>query len=198
MVPKSLTRRRVLQVLGLGISAGASAPVLVSIESAGHVHSALREEKTRAEAYTPKFFKPDQYELLQALCGVIIPADTHCGGALEAGAPEYIDLLTSENEDYQRRLGGGLMWLNATCLKRYNEVYLECSPAEQKGILDLIAYRVNGDNDSGLLPGIDFFAFLRELSVDAFATSKIGIKYLGYVGNTFLSEFPGCPPIPDG
>ncbi|HEV2495508.1 MAG TPA: gluconate 2-dehydrogenase subunit 3 family protein [Terriglobia bacterium] len=197
MASKSLTRRKVLQAIGVGISAGASAPLLVSIESAGHMHSALREERTRAGAYTPKFFRPDEYELLKALCGAIIPADESSGGALEAGAPEFIDLLTSENEDYQRRLGGGLIWLNATCLKRYNAVYMECSPAEQKGILDLIAYRANRDNDSGLSPGIDFFAFLRELTVDAFATSEIGIKYLGYIGNTFLSEFPGCPPIPD-
>ena len=28
-------------------------------------------------------------------------------------------------------------------------------------------------------------------------TSEIGIKYLGYIGNTYLKEFPGCPAIPE-
>ena len=198
MAKQSLTRRQVLRTVTVGISAAASVPKLVSIESADHFHSVLWDEKTQGPkgAHAPRFFNSDQYAVLSALCETIIPADDHSGGAIEAGAPEFVDLLTSENEDYQRRLGGGLMWLDATCLKRYNEVFIRCSPTDQKEILDLIAYRAHGENDSSLWPGIDFFALLRDLTVDAFFTSKIGITYLGYVGNTFLSEFPGCPPIP--
>ena len=41
-----------------------------------------------------------------------------------------------------------------------------------------------------------FFAFLRNLTCDAFYTSKIGIADLQYIGNTALREFPGCPPLP--
>jgi gluconate 2-dehydrogenase gamma chain len=29
------------------------------------------------------------------------------------------------------------------------------------------------------------------ITADGFFTSEIGMKYLGYVGNTYLSEFPG-------
>ena len=43
---------------------------------------------------------------------------------------------------------------------------------------------------------VDFFSLLRNMTADGFFTSKIGIKYLGYKGNTFLTEFPGCPPVP--
>ena len=43
---------------------------------------------------------------------------------------------------------------------------------------------------------VEFFSFLRNMTADGFFTSKIGIKYLGYKGNTFLTEFPGCPPVP--
>ena len=42
---------------------------------------------------------------LQTVYQTIISADTDCGGAIEAGAPEFIDLLTSENKDYQLVLG---------------------------------------------------------------------------------------------
>jgi len=41
-----------------------------------------------------------------------------------------------------------------------------------------------------------FFGFLRKLTADGYFTSEIGIEYLGYIGNTFLKEFPGCPPVP--
>ena len=46
-------------------------------------------------------------------------------------------------------------------------------------------------------PGREFFAFLRNLTADGFFTSAIGIEYLGYIGNTYLAEFPGCPPVPE-
>jgi gluconate 2-dehydrogenase gamma chain len=88
------------------------------------------------------------------------------------------------------------MWLDSICLDRYGNAYLSCSPAQQKEILDLIAYRKNALTDPGLSQGIEFFSLLRRLTADGFLTSEIGIKYLGYVGNTFLAEFPGCPPVP--
>src|SRR5947207_659217 len=114
----------------------------------------------------------------------------------EKAAPEFIDLLTSENKDYQVALGGGLMWLDNTCLDRYDKTYLDCTADQQKEILDLIAYRKNAKKDPSLGQGIEFFSFLRKLTADGFFTSEIGINYLGYVGNTFVSEFPGCPPVP--
>ena len=43
--------------------------------------------------------------------------------------------------------------------------------------------------------GVVFFAFVRSLTCDAFYTSKIGIADLQYIGNTALSEFPGCPSL---
>jgi hypothetical protein len=64
-------------------------------------------------------------------------------------------------------------------------------------ILDLIAFRQNADPYPRLSPGSEFFATLRKFTVDGFFTSEIGIKYLGYIGNTYLREFPGCPEIPE-
>jgi hypothetical protein len=44
---------------------------------------------------------------------------------------------------------------------------------------------------------VEFFSFLRNFTADGFFTSKIGIKYLGYKGNTYLTDFPGCPAVLD-
>ncbi len=201
----SVSRRDVLKSLSMG-AAVASALHTVPAQAAAYAHSLIAAEKAQAQkgahtgakagVYTPKFFPPHQYKTLQSLCESILPADADCGGAIQAGAPEFIDLLTSENPEYQLKLGGGLMWLDSTCADRYSKPYLDCAPQQQKEILDLIAYRKNAVLDPSLSQGVAFFSFLRDLTADGFFTSEIGIGYLGYIGNTYLNDFPGCPSVP--
>jgi hypothetical protein len=192
-----VTRRAVLKSLSMGAVAGSVLRV-IPLEAAEYAHHMIESEKADSEAgvYTPKFFDAHAYKTLQALCETIFPADADSGGAIEAGAPEFIDLLTSENESYQSKLGGGLAWLDSTCASRYGKAWLDCAPQQQNEILDLIAYRKNAAQDESLVHAVEFFSLLRILTADGFFTSKIGIKYLGYKGNTFVAEFPGCPPVP--
>ena len=196
----AISRRDILKSLAYG-AAATSVLRVIPAQAAEYAHRMVAAEKAAApaQAYTPKFFSPHDYKTLQALCQTIIPADADSGGAIEAGAPEFIDLLTSENPDYQRVLGGGLLWLDSTCSDRYDNVngYLDCSPEQQKEILDLIAYRKNAVANPALNTGAGFFSFLRNMTADGFFTSEIGIKYLGYIGSAFLKEFPGCPPVPE-
>ena len=194
----SISRRDILKSLSMTAVAGSVLRV-IPLEAAEFAHRMVRAEKAAADnhEYVPKFFPAHAYKTLSSLCNTIIPPDDEAKGAVEAGAPEFIDLLTSENKDYQVALGGGLMWLDNTCLDRYDKVYLECTPAQQKEILDQIAYRKNAKQDPSLGQGIEFFGFLRKLTADGFFTSEIGINYLGYIGNTFVQEFPGCPPVPE-
>jgi gluconate 2-dehydrogenase gamma chain len=193
-----ISRRDVLKSLGKGVIAGSVLRV-IPLEAAEYVHKMVASEKAAspAGAYTPKFFPPQQYKTLVALCQTIIPADADSGGAIEGGSSEFIDLVTSENPEHQLTLGGGLMWLDAACADRYGQPYMQCAAEQQKQILDSIAYRKNALADPSLSPGIEFFALLRDLTVDAFFTSAVGIKYLDYIGNTYLAEFPGCPPVPE-
>jgi len=194
----AISRRDILKSLTATAVAGSVLRV-IPLEAAEYAHRMIRAEKAAAETqtYTPKFFSAHAYKTLQSLCNAIIPPDSDAKGAVEAGAPEFIDLLTSENPEYQLSLGGGLMWLDNTCIDRYGKAYLDCTVEQQKEILDLIAYRKNAKKDPSLGQGIEFFNFLRKLTADGFFTSEIGIEYLGYVGNTFLSEFPGCPAVPE-
>ena len=193
----TVSRRDVLKSLSIG-AAASSVLRVIPLQAAEYAHHMISSEKaaSKAGAYTPKFFPQQQYKTLQALCQTIFPADADSGGAIEAGAPEFIDLLTSENPQYQLTLGGGLMWLDSVCLDRHGNAYLECTAQQQTEILDCIAYRKTIVQDASLSQGVAFFAFLRNLTADGFFTSKIGIQYLGYIGNGFLTEFPGCPPVP--
>ena len=194
----TLSRRDILKSLTFTAVTGSVLRV-IPLEAAEYAHRMVRAEKAAAEGqvYVPKYFSAHLYKTLQSLCQSIIPSDAEAKGAIEAGAPEFIDLITSENPDYQLALGGGLMWLDNTCLDRYGTTYLDCSPEQEKEILDLIAYRKNIKTDPGLGQGIEFFALLRKLAADGYFTSEIGIAYLGYIGNTYLQEFPGCPPVPE-
>jgi gluconate 2-dehydrogenase gamma chain len=194
----SISRRDLLKSLGATAAAGSVLRV-VPLQAAAKARRLLeaQREASPSGGYSPKFFPARQYETLRALCQAIIPADAESGGAIEAGAPEFIDLVTSENRVLQLQLGGGIMWLDSTCSERYGKAYLECAPEQQKEVLDLVAFRKNADKFPRLAPGIEFFAMLRKYTADGFFTSKIGIQYLGYTGNTYLSEFPGCPAIPE-
>ena len=193
-----LSRRSILKSLTMG-AAATSVLRVIPLQAAEHAHRMIMAEKAAApsKAYTPKYFDAHGYKTLQGLCETMFPADSDSGGAIEAGAPEFIDLLTSENKEYQTVLGGGLMWLDGACVDRYGKVYLNCAPEQQKEILDKIAYRSNAVADASLSQGVEFFSFLRNMTADGFFTSEIGIKYLGYIGSSYLKEFPGCPPVPE-
>ena len=196
MSENSVSRRDILRTLAVG-AVGGSVLQVIPAKAAEYAHQTVHNEKAASPAgkYAPKFFSSHQYETLATLCDTIIPKDDKSGGAVEAGAPEFIDLLTGENEDYQLSLGGGLMWLDGFCSDRYSNVFLDCTPPQRKEVLDLIAFRKNAKQDLALSQGVAFFAFLRKLTCDGFYTSKIGIADLQYIGNTALREFPGCPPL---
>ena len=198
MTTHGISRRDVLRTLAVGV-AGGSVLQVIPLEAAELAHQLVHKEKAAAPAgkYTPKYFTAKQYEAILSLCDAIIPKDEKSAGALEAGAPEFIDLLTSENDEFQLALGGGLMWLDTHCIDQYGKVFMECTPEQHREILDLIAFRKNAKKDPGLSQGVAFFAFLRQLTCDGYYTSKIGIQDLQYIGNVTRSEWPGCPPLPE-
>ena len=198
MTTQGLTRRDILRTLAMG-TLGGSVLQVIPAEAAEYAHQMVRKEKAASATgkYAPKYFSAHQYETLNVLCDAIIPKDEKSGGAVEAGAPEFIDLLSSENPKYQLKLGGGLFWLDNFCSDRYEHLYLDCTPEQRREVLDLIAFRKNAKQNPALSQGVAFFALLRNMTCDAFYTSKIGIADLQYIGNTTVHEFPGCPPMPE-
>jgi gluconate 2-dehydrogenase gamma chain len=198
MAIRGVSRRDILKTLAMGAVGGSVLQVIPS-QAAEFAHQLVHKEKVASATgkYAPKYFSAHQYETVSALCDAIIPKDEKSGGALEAGAPEFIDLLTSENPEYQLKLGGGLFWLDNFCIDKYEKVFLDCATEQRKEVLDLIAFRKNAKHDATLSQGVAFFAFLRNMTCDAFYTSKVGIADLQYIGNTSLHEFPGCPPVPE-
>lgn len=190
----AISRRDILKTLAIS-AAGGSVLQVIPTAAAEYAHQMVHKEKGAAPAgkYTPKYFSATQYATIAVLCDLIIPKDEKSGGAVEAGAPEFIDLLSSENDKFALPLSGGLMWLDNYCSDHYDTTFMACTPEQKKVILDLIAFRKNAKQDPSLSQGIAFFSFLRSMTCDAFYSSKIGIEDLQYIGNTTLREFPGCP-----
>jgi hypothetical protein len=71
--------------------------------------------------------------------------------------------------------------------RRYQTDFVDAKPEQQTAMLDVVAYRKNETPETA--PGIRFFAWVRNMVSDAYYTSPIGIKDLGFMGNTAVSEF---------
>lgn len=168
------TRRDLLRRVGAGLSLAA-------------IHQAVAQDKT-AGPYKPKALTAHEYATLRRLADLIIPADEHSPGALEAGAADFIDFLCAASDEMRDIYTGGLAWLDDEMKRRYRgKDFLGAQPAEQAAMLDLIAWRGNASPE--LNPGIEFFSWARRMVADAYYTSPIGIEDLGYMGNSAMSQF---------
>jgi len=177
-----VTRRDLLQKIALSITAGP-----LSLAAAQHVHGLAAQEKAAHGVYKPKGLNAHEYKTLAVLADYIVPAEGGSGSATEAGAPEWIDLMASENPELLAIYTGGIAWLDHAVQLRNAPNFVDATAAQQTAMLDLIAYRKNESPELG--PGIKFFEWARKMVVDAYYTSPIGIKDLGYMGNTALAKF---------
>jgi gluconate 2-dehydrogenase gamma chain len=177
-----LSRRDLLQSIALSVTLGGLSPA-----AAQHVHSLAAEEKTSTGVYKAKALNPHEYQTLDKLADLIVPADEKSPGAVASGACEFIDLLASQNPRLLEIYTGGIAWLDQSMKRRYSTDFVSAKPGQQTALLDLVAYRKNESPELG--PGILFFDWARRMVVDAYYTSPAGIKAIGYMGNTSVSKF---------
>jgi gluconate 2-dehydrogenase gamma chain len=173
------SRREALRNIALSVTlAGMPA------DAAQHVHEHAAQEKQKTGGvYKPKHFNDHEYATVRRLTELIIPKDEVSGSAIEAGAPEFIDLIADNNSEIGLRMTGGLAWLD----HHTGKTFLELTPQEQTSLLDKIAFRMNASPETS--QGIEFFRWIRRLTADAFYTSPIGIKDVGYIGNKGSTTF---------
>ena len=182
----SSTRREALYQIAASVTAGAVAPQLDAQQ-----HPAHKPGPDVSRPSARKVFNEHEFKTLQNLSNWIIPPDERSRGGIEAGTAEFIDVIAASDPKLEAAFTGGVAWLDHQMRSRHGKTFVECAPAQQKEMLDLIAYREK--TPAELKPGAAFFAMMRAWTVDAFYSSKPGIDDLGYVGNTALAEFNGCP-----
>ncbi len=144
-------------------------------------------------AYQPKVLNGHEWKTVRLLSDLIIPADERSGSATEAQVPEFIDdWLEFSGGGLLAEIRGGLTWLDMECNRRFGRDFPDCSEAQQKQLLDRIAYPQKAAPEDA--NAVAFFNRLRDLVVSGFFSSKMGVKDLPYLGNTMVRDWEGCPP----
>ncbi len=205
---ESVSRRSALKRIAAAVFAGGIAARMDPLE-AQHVHQAVANAKGALEKYDPGFFSNHHWMTVRRLAELIVPADETSGSAVDAGAPEFIDLLCRQNEDLANIYYGGLGWLDAEMRGRYGKTFISAEESDQREMLDAIVaeeqrladkssyggghygrfhdYQASDRSDLGA--GVKFFDWVRKMSIDAFYTSPVGIKDIGYMGNGAYSSY---------
>jgi len=183
-----VSRRGLLARIGASVSLAAMGENMLPAQEAAHVHHAVADVKSAGQGdYQPQALTAHEYATLRHLTGLIIPADDRSPGAIEAGAADYIDFLCNASQELKEIYTGGLAWLDNAMQRRHAIDFLGATAAQQTELLDRIAYRKNASPE--LNPGIAFFAWVRNMTVDAYYTTPIGVKEIGFMGNGAVAEF---------
>jgi Gluconate 2-dehydrogenase subunit 3 len=181
------TRRDALRILA---AASAVLPTVASGQETkeagdqpGHLHTgpAIRVPVPSK----PTFLQPAEFETIEALSERIIPrSDTP--GARDAGVALLIDKAIVADPSVGPAYRAGIADLNALAGNSYGKGFTELSDEQQIVLLTPLSL------DSSTPLG-KFFAIVKDMTVDAYYKTEAGLKTeLGWHGNTFLAEFPGC------
>lgn len=137
-----------------------------------------RDKKLNAET----FFTEHEMLTITVFADIIIPKDDKSGSASDAKVPEFIEFIVKDIPDHQLPMRGGLKWVDMQCFARYNNTFRSCTKEQQIEFIDQIAYP--GKAKPEMQTGVNFFNRMRNLTASGFYTSRIGVKDLGYMGNT--------------
>jgi hypothetical protein len=181
-------RRDVVKMLGAATLAafGLSAPDVA--RAADYAGATMQQG---APAYKPVFFTRAEWPMVRTLADLVIPKDARSGSASDAGVPEFMDFIMMEFKGNQQWMRDGLQWLNAECGRRFKKGFIACTEAQHKQVLDDIAFPKKAS--AALKPGVEFFTRFRDMTASGFWSSRVGYKDLGYMGNTVVPVWEGCP-----
>lgn len=191
----SLKRRDMLKVM-TGVPAAAMVPLARGLAESAPAASRpppTGQAPVASVAYQPKVLNAHEWKTVQVLSDLIIPADERSGSATQAGVPEFIDdWLDFKGGKLLAQIRGGLTWLDAECNRMFSHDFVDCSETQQNEMLDRIAYPKRAAPED--VAGVAFFNHFRDLVVNGFFSSEMGVKDLPYLGNRMVMEWEGCPP----
>ena len=190
-----LNRRSMLQLLGAApVAAGFTWTQAEAAQAAASAQAARKPAAAAAShtAFKPKFFTAHEWAMVNVLVNLIIPKDDRSGSATDAGVPEFMDFMMTDQPNRQTAMRGGLAWIDLKSQDRYDKVFLDCTPEERRAVLDDIAWPQKAKPEFS--QGVAFFNSFRDLTASGFWSSKMGVEDLKYLGNVMVAEWHGCPP----
>ena len=200
------------------MAAAAAVPVLGTFEAGEEQLLRAREAAETAvlaemqgAQFVPKFFTRHEYQTVRVLVDYIIPRDERSGSATDAGVPQYMDFVLSDQTPppgppnptrrfyvaptaAQINVRGGLAWLDTECARRFGagKTFLTATDPQRREVLDDIAWPAKAKPE--LSHGVAFFTRMRDMTAAGFFSSKLGVQDLRYIGNMPMAKWDGCPP----
>ena len=181
------SRRDALRIIAI---TSAALPTLGSAQETkevetqpGHLHSGPAIKVPAPSK--PTFFQPSEFQTIEALSERIIPrSDTP--GAKDAGVALLIDKAIVADPALVQPYRAGIADLNALAIKAYGSEFVLLT--EQQQIAVLTPLSLETDSPLGT-----FFRTVKNMTIDAYYKTEAGLKAeLGWHGNTYLPDFPGC------
>ncbi len=189
--PEGVARRTVLQTLLGGVGATLALPAVLDAETHPvHRHTAAgiaqAQERAAAAPYTPEFLDGHQLETLTVLADAIVP-----GSTTAKVAPFLDQLLAVESAGSQRTFLSALGAFDMLAIERHGKAWKSLAAAEQDALLRhaSTAERGRGQDKTTIR---DHFETLKGWISDAYYSSEPGMRELGWTGNVFHAELPGC------
>ena len=188
-----MTRREL--VGAMAATAGAFLIPVPAVAREGHrILAAERAaQRVTGAAYTLKVYTPHEWATVRMLVDLIIPKDAKSGSATDAAVPEFMDTMLDLEPTMRTAHRGGLAWLDHESHQRFGKDLIATSAAEHTAILNDIAFPKKAP--PGLSLGVSWFNSFRDFTATGFFTSEMGVHDLGYMGNTAVPEWTGCPTV---
>jgi hypothetical protein len=188
LVTDRMPRRVALQTLLGGVGAGFALPSTADAQHPMHQHlsnpAMIEQAQQRAvvTAYTAAFLDDHQAKTLEAVAEAIVP------GSTGARVGPFLDqLLAVESAANQRAFLGALGAFDMAAINKHGKAWIGITPSEQDALLREAS---TADADTSAMRG--HFQNLKGWIAGAYYSSETGMRELGWTGNTFHQQLPGC------
>jgi gluconate 2-dehydrogenase gamma chain len=181
----SSDRRKILKLFG-AIGSTCTFPF-----AAEELYGQTAHEHAGSAPQVPgRFLNDVDFKTIARIADLIIPP-SETPGAVQAGVPEYVDLVISRESEHQALIADGLRWLDAQARNSGSDRFLELDERGQLAILEPLCDASDSQKSQGR--NVQFFTLLKRLTADGYYTSKVGlIDELGYKGNAVRASYPEC------
>lgn len=182
-----IPRRVALQALLGGAGAGLVLPATAGAQHPMHRHLSSpdvleqAQQKAAVTAYVPELLDPHQLKTLEVLAEAIVP------GSTAAHVAPFLDqLLAVDSAASRQTFLGALGGFDMAAVERHGQPWIGITASEQNALLREASTAAETSAIGA------HFQDLKGWIAGAYYSSEPGMSELGWTGNVFHQELPGC------
>jgi hypothetical protein len=182
-----VSRRAAMQTLVAAVGASFALPSTANAQHPINAHLAhpetvaLTQQRAAASANALEFLDAHQARTLEAIAELIVP------GSTKARVGPFLDqLLAVESPANQRDFLGALGAFDMAAIAKHGKVWTAIAPPEQDALMREASIAESATAMRS------HFENLKTWIAGAYYSSEPGMRELGWTGNVFYPELPGC------